>query len=367
MAKKDRSLIDEDHTIPFDTILAKVRETDIKKNPRIALTIDCKLHTGRNAFKVATILFIRNEHTGEIHHHELKFRQFWHTKDRGWEYEPYREILFNNKKQDQIKAIVDFLTTYTDLSSEGEYFIIDSDDLKDGRMKAILAVTSESEKLEIISQMLSMATNQPETVQNIIQLANENPYQSQAFAAALNIGRFLRALDQLTNMIQVNALEKEFQNLLENNMWMLGSEYSQLIKERSFFTEEQLDFLLQRTVDNYVEIVEIKRPLNGTPLFAYDTSHKSYYPRSELSQVIGQTMKYLDTLETNQILLRDRYKVDAHKIRAKIIIGRDNGEEQLKALRDLNSHLYRIEIITFDQLRKIAERVIKVLEYTTEV
>lgn len=38
-------------------------------------------------------------------------------------------------------------------------------------------------------------------------------------------------------------------------------------------------------------------------------------------------------------------------------------EEQLKALRRLNAHLHRVEIITFDQLTLIARQVLRYLDY----
>ncbi len=45
------------------------------------------------------------------------------------------------------------------------------------------------------------------------------------------------------------------------------------------------------------------------------------------------------------------------KIRARAIVGRDGSEEHQAALRNFNAHLHRIEILTYDQLLKIAERV----------
>lgn len=46
------------------------------------------------------------------------------------------------------------------------------------------------------------------------------------------------------------------------------------------------------------------------------------------------------------------------KIRARIIAGRNGDQKHQAALRNFNAHLHRIEIITYDQLIKIAERVL---------
>lgn len=50
------------------------------------------------------------------------------------------------------------------------------------------------------------------------------------------------------------------------------------------------------------------------------------------------------------------------KIRARVIIGRDGDDGQQIALREFNAHLHRIEVLTFDQLLRIADRVLSVFE-----
>lgn len=93
-------------------------------------------------------------------------------------------------------------------------------------------------------------------------------------------------------------------------------------------------------------------------LFLRDSSHGSYHPSAKLSPAIGQVSRYIDEVDRNRNSIIAVDKVDPSKIRARIIIGRDGTEEQRAALRNFNAHLYRIEIITFDQLLKIAERVL---------
>jgi hypothetical protein len=53
---------------------------------------------------------------------------------------------------------------------------------------------------------------------------------------------------------------------------------------------------------------------------------------------------------------------DTLKIRARVIVGRNHSTGEQAALRNLNGHLHRIEIITFDQLILIAERVLSIFE-----
>ena len=142
---------------------------------------------------------------------------------------------------------------------------------------------------------------------------------------------------------------------------MFGSEYSELLLRRTWTRDDNLDYMLRRTVDGYLEIVEIKTAFSDR-LFIFDTSHDSYYPSAKLSPVLGQVVRYIEEVERNRDSIIAKDKVDTLKIRARAIVGRDGDAEQQAALRNLNAHLHGIEIITYDQLLRIAARVLNVFE-----
>jgi hypothetical protein len=119
--------------------------------------------------------------------------------------------------------------------------------------------------------------------------------------------------------------------------------------------------MLRRTADNFLEIVEIKTAF-AEPLFVRDNSRNLYYPSAKLSRVIGQVMKYIDEVERNRDHILNKDKADTLKIRARAIVGRDHDADHQDALRNLNSHLHRVEILTFDQLVRIGERVMSIFE-----
>jgi hypothetical protein len=79
-----------------------------------------------------------------------------------------------------------------------------------------------------------------------------------------------------------------------------------------------------------------------------------------LSDAIAQVIDYIDELENNKLSIYYKEKEEVGKIRAKIIIGRDGSEEQKRSLRNLNGSLHGIEILTYDQLLRVAK---KSLEY----
>lgn len=165
------------------------------------------------------------------------------------------------------------------------------------------------------------------------------------------------AIERLEQLIKDDALEKDFQKLLADNPWIFGSEYSELLTRRIWVRDQQQDFMCKRTTDGFLEVIEIKRPLNDKNLFIWDDSHKTFYPGNELSKSIGQVINYLAALDSDRDKIRSNDGEDPNKIRVKLIIGRDRDEKQIESLRNLNSHINRIEIVTFDQLLKIAKRV----------
>jgi hypothetical protein len=171
-----------------------------------------------------------------------------------------------------------------------------------------------------------------------------------------------QSLARLEALITEDAKEEAFQHLLEKNWWMFGNEYGGLLGKRELALGTQQDFIARRTADGFLEIIEIKRPLNGKDLI-YKTnqgSHSRSHYRQELSDAMAQVIDYIDELENNKLSIYYKEKEEVGKIRAKIIIGRDGSEEQKRSLRNLNGSLHGIEILTYDHLLRVAK---KSLEY----
>lgn len=171
-------------------------------------------------------------------------------------------------------------------------------------------------------------------------------------------------LDKLRRLIETNSTEPDLQACLEANQWVFGTEYSELLRRRVWVRDQQTDFMLRRTVDGHLEIIEIKRAITED-LFVLDGSHEgNFYPRSDLTKVLGQVMNYLEQIDAQHDAIAVRDREDVAKVRAKIVIGRDRSEDQLRALRRLNGHLHRIEVMTFDQLLRLGERTLSLLGTT---
>lgn len=75
--------------------------------------------------------------------------------------------------------------------------------------------------------------------------------------------------------------------------------------------------------------------------------------------MMGCQVKYIELIDAERYAIEKKVKELVNGVRAKIIIGRDGDEGQQNALRTMNSHFHRIEILTYDQLVRIAKQVLR--------
>jgi len=143
--------------------------------------------------------------------------------------------------------------------------------------------------------------------------------------------------------------EKIFQNWIESNLWVFGIDYIKKHDSRKIALFSEGDLLME-SVDGYLDLIELKRPKHE--LFRFDDSHKCFYPHTSLSQVIGQSLFYLQKLQDYKLNIEKEYSVKVIMPRVKVIIGRNNNfkDEEKDSLRMLNSNLNSIQIITYDDL-----------------
>ena len=354
-----------DSTSTLDQVMIKRRVIEQERNPDVDMQDSIILKNGPRAFKVATFWRIVDRHTGELHHHALKIETF-NKRKIGWEYDADHSVTLDDDRGDEILQLERFLGAVCHASipdAPGDYIVmpVDGDSVSVASVRQVLNTIAASGKVDLIAEFLSMAKGNAEVLQSLVRRAMDDPEASREAAAALNLARYTSELGALERLIATEAREGTFQSLLAKNPWIFGSEYSELLDRRIWTRDETQDFMLRRTADGYLEIIEIKTPLEGRSLFLADTSHNTLYPRSELSVVIGQVLHYLEEIDAARFSIKAKDGEDVSKIRAKVIIGRDGDAEQAAALRRLNGHLHRIEVLTFDQLLRIGRQVVTAL------
>jgi hypothetical protein len=354
---------------PFDVVLLKRRQIRERDKPELRFRDQVVLKQGPRASKVATHWEIWDRHTGALHHHAVTIDTYNRTAtgpSAGWTVPHERSITLTDEHGDELRPLSAFLAAVfgnTIPSHEGDYLLVPMDDsaASEGIVRELLDAISAGGKATVIAGALATAKGDPDVLRELAEASKRDPESSRLAAAALTVSRYTAALEKLERLIEENALEREFQKHLTANQWIFGSEYSELLDNRHLTRDENQDLIFRRTVDGYVEIIEFKRPHPGVDLFVEDASHQSLYPRSEVTEAVGQVIHYIEEIEANRHMIMVKDQLDTNKIRAKIIIGRSSDERQLAALRTLNGHLHRIEFLTFDQLLNIGRHVLRTL------
>ncbi|ABW66712.1 Shedu anti-phage system protein SduA domain-containing protein [Desulfosudis oleivorans] len=355
-------------SLPPDSTLddVKVRIRESVKNPNVGKTEQAVLKEGPRAFRLATLFEIMNPESGEIHHYSLRIDSI-NRKKAGWFYKPEKSVSLEGQNPNEIERLFRFLRAHLEgkLSvTTGDLHIIRSEEYeKLERLIDLIPNLSSPDMVELVKLIIPRIKDAGDYMPKFIEAFEcADPQTLDHVAVATRFVKHKQAYDQLKRFVKSgHASESEFQDLLAKNPWMFGSEYSELLDRRTWTRDDNLDFMLRRTSDNYLEIIEIKTPFDE-PLFLRDKSHDSYYTSSKLSPVLGQVIRYISEIERSRDSILSKDECDTLKIRARIIAGRDGSPNHQEALRNFNAHLHRIEVITFNQLVRIAGRVLNIFE-----
>jgi len=155
--------------------------------------------------------------------------------------------------------------------------------------------------------------------------------------------------------INVSKKEEVWQRFFKDNSWILGSDYVEILDERTLDTDNITDYLL-RSYDGFVDIVELKLP---TEEFWTD----SILPRSELTAAIMQCARYI--LETERRMndhkqIKKLNNTPIAKPRITLLYGKSDKwkDEEKETYRVLNSSYHNITIMTYDHILERAKRML---------
>lgn len=347
---------------PASDLSAAIRSTkpDPMRRPELAQVNSIVLKEGPRSRREVVHYRVHSSNSGEFKANKIGFRTR-HKTSGVWQ--PDHAKSFTLESDDEVRRAVSFIAaacggSIPDLA--GNFVVVPvSHGLDVPAIQAGLNELSASGKTDILAGLLHQIAAERGAAVELFKRVAADPEAFAAAAATITLGRYHDALKQLTSLIEGEHREHDFQVLLSLHPWMFGSEYSEHLADHRHLTRDtQQDFILRRTTDGYIEVLEIKTPLHGVELFRFDKSRKAHYAGPELSAAIGQVSKYIEELEADRHSILARDALDTLKVRARIIIGRDGDDGQRTALRRLNGHLHRIEVITFDQLASIANRTI---------
>jgi len=191
-----------------------------------------------------------------------------------------------------------------------------------------------------------------------------------------NIAAIISGLNEFEKRLNNEKQYKEtsgknsWQFWLKANSWIFGVLYGSPYEKVRVGFDNIPDYLFP-TLDGFVDIYEIKLPSHH--VVVEDKNHKgSFVWSSDANKAIGQCVNYLSEIELHQFELTDKikkeYGVDLRfiKPRAFTVIGSDatiSTVKEQEALRKLNYSLHGIEVITYSDLMRRGQQMLKLYGY----
>ncbi|MEU9869789.1 Shedu anti-phage system protein SduA domain-containing protein [Actinomadura sp. NPDC048021] len=183
-------------------------------------------------------------------------------------------------------------------------------------------------------------------------------------AQVVELRRRRERLRNLRRIVENPAsTELEIHAELKGQGWIFGGRYIEELTRPRLATDVTLDIPLLRG-DGALHIVELKQA-NIPNLLERPRVHPSV--GVEVHRAVTQVVNYLRSLDEKRATILADFEIDCRRSFATIVVGHPifvadkySKEEVSSAFRAYNSHLARIEVITYQELLDSAERALRV-------
>ncbi|NJP48292.1 DUF4263 domain-containing protein [Streptomyces sp. PRB2-1] len=185
--------------------------------------------------------------------------------------------------------------------------------------------------------------------------------QGQMVFRAAELQRRAAGLEVLRKVVDdTTVTEHALQRALEGQHWIFGGRFVGEAAHRRLVSGDEVDIPLIRG-DGALHVVELKRAASlGGPLVK--KYRGSWVPTAQVHNAVGQAVNYLVGLDENRHRLREELGIETRRASAMVLIGHPSvqpsvPEESInEALRTLNTHVNRVEVLTYKELVDNAER-----------
>ncbi|AVT29722.1 DUF4263 domain-containing protein [Plantactinospora sp. BC1] len=209
------------------------------------------------------------------------------------------------------------------------------------------------EDVEIIARELAMS---PEAL--AVLAADRN---GQLIFGAAELQRRASDLRGLRRVVEDRrASELDLQRALEGQHWIFGGRFIGEAAHRRLVPGDEVDIPLIRG-DGALHVVELKLSMNlSGPLVK--RHRNAWVPSGKVHDAVGQAVNYLVGLDENRERIRRDFGVETRRASALVLIGHPALQSEVpedeinETLRTLNTHLSRVEVLTYKELVDNAER-----------
>lgn len=156
------------------------------------------------------------------------------------------------------------------------------------------------------------------------------------------------------------ATEADLQRALEGNHWIFGGRFVGEAARRRLVPGDEVDLPLIRG-DGALHIVELKRSMGlKDPLIK--RHRNAWVPARAVHEAVGQAVNYLVGLDEHRARIREEFGVETRRAGALVLVGHPAlhpgipEDDVNEVLRTFNSHVTRVEVLTYKELLDNAER-----------
>ena len=330
----------------------RVRVRDSFSVPGLQRIETAYLKEGPKTWRTASLLwFGRSRET--ISHVEFHGRD-WNRSGNDWTETVARRWYCRDAEVD---ALREFLTA--ELSAVGEYSLASAD----GALGVLLKHMREGRVGPgIIAALAGQLTEQVELVSTLDEIEGV-----QLLGMAFNLRRHREFTERFEDLVRdPTSTEPQLQAVLEDNWWLFGGNYVARVDRRNLTLLDQFDIPLLRA-DGVLHVIELKKAnVRG----AVRRHRKHCIVGPEVNSAVGQAANYLRSVDEQRHLIGGEHKIECRRAFASVIVGYPAHNEQSdvtpgefrEAIRTYNSHLSRIEVLTYEDLIDAARNTIRSLE-----
>lgn len=156
------------------------------------------------------------------------------------------------------------------------------------------------------------------------------------------------------------ASELDLQRALEGQYWIFGGRFVGEAAHRRLVSGDEVDIPLIRG-DGSLHIVELKRAVSMKgPLVKRHRG--AWVPTAEVHDAVGQAVNYLVGLDESRHQIFEDFGIETRRASAIVLIGHPAVQPSVpeqeinEALRTFNTHVNRVEVITYKELIDNARR-----------
>ncbi|MDU6483462.1 MAG: DUF4263 domain-containing protein [Paeniclostridium sordellii] len=161
-----------------------------------------------------------------------------------------------------------------------------------------------------------------------------------------------KLINELRILINNKCREEEYQVFLKNNPVFLNPLANKVIDKKKLGDDYITDFIIHLINEEYI-VVEIEKPHDN--IF---TANNEF--TSKFTHAFGQVLDFIDWVDSNNTYAQSKLN-GIKSPRGLLIMGRREGltDKQKMKLKKFNENSSRIEVLTYDDLIKIGENLLK--------